>query len=50
MNARRLITTWGGTLNDYANRSWSGLAGEYYAHRWQMYIDEGLNSLREHRA
>ena len=39
MNARRLITTWGGTLNDYANRSWSGLAGEYYAHRWQMYFD-----------
>lgn len=50
MNARRLITTWGGTLNDYANRSWSGLAGEYYAHRWQLYIDEGLNSVREHRA
>ncbi len=50
MNARRLITTWGGNLNDYADRSWSGLAGEYYAHRWQIYIDEGINSVKEHRA
>ncbi len=50
MNARRLITTWGGNLNDYADRSWSGLVGEYYAHRWQIYIDEGINSVKENRA
>ena len=50
MNARRLITTWGGNLNDYADRSWSGLVGDYYAYRWQIYIDEGINSVKEHRA
>ena len=38
-NARNLITTWGGSLNDYSNRSWAGLNGDYYAHRWQMYFD-----------
>lgn len=40
MNARRLVTTWGGDLDDYANRSWAGLMGEYYHHRWAMYVDE----------
>lgn len=49
MNARRLITTWGGSLNDYANRSWNGLVGEYYARRWQIYIDEGIKAVKEHR-
>ena len=40
MNARRLITTWGGDLDDYANRTISGLIGNYYHTRWQMYVDE----------
>lgn len=39
-NARNLITTWGGSLNDYASRTWAGLINNYYAPRWQMYIDE----------
>ncbi len=39
-NARNLITTWGGSLNDYANRTWSGLIRTYYVRRWSMYIDE----------
>ena len=30
-NARNLITTWGGSLNDYASRSWAGLISDYYA-------------------
>jgi len=38
MNARRLITTWGGSLNDYACRNWSGLMWGYYAKRWEIYI------------
>jgi alpha-N-acetylglucosaminidase len=38
-NARNLITTWGGSLNDYASRSWAGLIRDYYAKRWEMYID-----------
>ena len=39
-NARNLITTWGGSLNDYANRTWSGLIRTYYVRRWSMHIDE----------
>ena len=46
MNARRLITTWGGDLNDYACRNWSGLMGNYYAKRWQFYIDEAFRSVQ----
>jgi len=38
MNARRLITTWGGSLNDYACRNWNGLMWDYYAKRWENYI------------
>ena len=38
MNARRLITTWGGSLNDYACRNWNGLMWNYYGERWGSYI------------
>ena len=44
-NARNLITTWGGSLNDYANRSWAGLNADYYAHRWAMYFDAMFNAV-----
>ncbi|MBR6431320.1 MAG: alpha-N-acetylglucosaminidase C-terminal domain-containing protein, partial [Muribaculaceae bacterium] len=47
MNARRLVTTWGGDLDDYANRSWAGLIGEYYHHRWQMYVDEVIACVQQ---
>ena len=40
MNARRLITTWGGHLNDYACRCWNGLMWDYYTKRWEIYIRE----------
>ena len=40
MNARRLITTWGGSLNDYACRNWNGLMWDYYGIRWEIYIRE----------
>lgn len=39
-NARNLITTWGGSLNDYASRTWAGLIKSYYAPRWNLYINE----------
>lgn len=42
-NARNLLTTWGqknSQLNDYANRQWAGLVGDYYYGRWQMLIDD----------
>ncbi len=45
MNARRLVTTWGGHLNDYACRNWSGLIGAYYHHRWMFYIQEMYGAL-----
>ena len=47
MNARRLITTWGGDLDDYANRSWAGLIGQYYHTRWKMYVDEVTADVRQ---
>ncbi len=40
MNARRLITTWGGDLNDYACRNWSGLLASYYVPRWEAYLKQ----------
>lgn len=49
-NARTLLTTWGErgqSLNDYANRSWSGLMNGYYTPRWEMFVREVIKSLRE---
>ncbi len=38
-NAKRLNTTWGGGVNEYAARTWNGLIGTYYASRWQMWLN-----------
>lgn len=38
-NAKRLNTTWGGGVNEYAARTWNGLIGDYYAQRWQLWLD-----------
>ncbi len=41
-NARNLLTTWGdrgNLLTDYADRSWAGLVGTYYKHRWELFFD-----------
>lgn len=38
MNARRLVTTWGGDLNDYSCRNWAGLLSNYYMNRWLTYF------------
>ncbi|MEN0052626.1 MAG: alpha-N-acetylglucosaminidase TIM-barrel domain-containing protein [Mucilaginibacter sp.] len=32
-DAKRIITTWGGTVNDYSARTWSGLIDTYYIPR-----------------
>lgn len=52
MNAKALVTTWGaynqaeiGGLHDYSNRQWSGLIGDFYIKRWQMWIDNRLAEL-----
>lgn len=44
-NARNLITTWGGKLNDYASRTWAGLIKDYYAKRWDMYLDAVIGAV-----
>ena len=46
-NAWHLLTIWGDTptLNDYANRLWSGLIQAYYLPRWQLYIQMHLDCL-----
>ena len=49
MNARRIITTWGGNLNDYACRNWSGLLTDYYAERWNAYIEMAFQALDQAR-
>lgn len=48
-NARTLLTTWGEkgqSLNDYANRSWSGLVAGYYRPRWESFISEVYDALK----
>jgi len=39
-DARELLTTWtsSDSVTDYANRQWNGLLGEFYYHRWQMWL------------
>lgn len=49
-DARNILTTWGGqgqSLNDYANRSWSGLLSDYYAFRWKMFMHRIITAVRE---
>ncbi|HTL74261.1 MAG TPA: alpha-N-acetylglucosaminidase TIM-barrel domain-containing protein [bacterium] len=46
-DARELITTWtsSDSIPDYANRQWNGMLGEFYHHRWQMWLDALSSSL-----
>ena len=48
-NARELLTTWTryDNIPDYANREWNGLLGDYYYHRWQMWL-KALNDSLAH--
>jgi alpha-N-acetylglucosaminidase len=48
-NARELLTIWTSTYNisDYANRQWNGLLGDYYHHRWELWLAALRNSLRQ---
>lgn len=48
-NARNLITTWGGDINDYASRTWGGLIGDYYARRWSLYINDILAAAEDNK-
>ena len=39
-NAKRIVTTWGGSLSDYAARLWSGLIRDYYIPRYQKLFEQ----------
>ena len=46
--ARTILTIWGGpVLNDYANRMWSGLVGDYYAKRWNLFFEAVIQAVKE---
>ncbi len=48
-NAKNLLATWGpkgNVLNDYGNRHWAGLVGDYYYKRWEFLITELRQSLK----
>lgn len=49
MNARRLVTTWGGDLNDYSCRNWSGLLASYYMNRWLIYFNHLIASAQQNQ-
>lgn len=51
-NARTLITIWGEktSIRDYASRLWSGLVDSYCRPRWEMFISEILDCMRQGRA
>ena len=49
-DARRIITVWGEKgreLNDYANRSVAGLMKDYYGKRWEIFINEAIQAVKE---
>lgn len=51
-NARDLITLWGdknSPLREYANKQWSGLIKGFYKPRWEMFLDELGESLKDNK-
>ena len=47
-NARRVLTLWGQgpAIDDYARKEWSGMLSGYYLKRWEWYLREVSESLR----
>lgn len=49
--ATLLLTRWvnapGTDLDDYAFREWTGLLGNYYARRWEMFFSDAKHALAE---
>lgn len=50
-NARELLTVWTDldNITDYANRQWNGLLGEFYYHRWEMWLNALNDSLAQNK-
>lgn len=52
LNAKEQITFWGPdhnprtNLHDYANKEWNGMMRYFYYPRWQMFINDCMNTLR----
>ncbi len=48
-NARRVLTLWGQgpMIDDYARKEWSGMFTGYYLKRWEWFLDERAQSLKE---
>jgi alpha-N-acetylglucosaminidase len=46
-NARELLTVWtaGDNITDYSNRQWNGLLGDFYYHRWELWLQALNDSL-----
>ncbi|EOR96775.1 Alpha-N-acetylglucosaminidase [Arcticibacter svalbardensis MN12-7] len=42
-DAKRLITTWGGTIDDYSARMWAGLISDYYVERMKYQYQKQPN-------
>lgn len=51
-NARELLTVWtaNDSITDYSNRQWNGLLGEFYYHRWEMWLGALNDSLARGQA
>lgn len=45
VNARDLITRWGGRITDYSQRQWSGMLTGFYQPRWAKFLDRLQSSL-----
>lgn len=48
-NARMQVTLWGepdSSLFDYANHMWSGLIGDFYYARWELFVARVADAVR----
>ena len=51
-NARDLVTLWGGKeafLHDYASKQWAGLFKGFYKGRWEIFIDEVIDCIKQNK-
>jgi alpha-N-acetylglucosaminidase len=47
-NARTLVSVWGDSyhLSDYASRAWAGMLSTFYKVRWEMFVNEVMDSFK----
>lgn len=52
-NARNIVSVWGqkgSQLNDYANRTWSGMVSTFYKPRWEKFCVEVIDCVKNGKA